>query len=76
MIPGPKIARKVPGPPPGGTVLPELLTTREVARACRVHHETVERWRRGGVGPRFLRLGGAIRYDARDLAEFLALAAS
>ncbi|MEI7606402.1 MAG: helix-turn-helix domain-containing protein [Rhodospirillaceae bacterium] len=52
--------------------LPALLTTKEVAQALRVHPETVERWRRAEGGPRYRRLtGGAIRYTAADVAEYI-----
>ena len=55
------------------SVLPDLLTTKQLAKTLAVHPETVERWRRTGRGPRFLRLtGGAIRYCAADVVDFLA----
>jgi predicted DNA-binding transcriptional regulator AlpA len=33
---------------------------------------TLHRWRRAGVGPRFVKMGGAIRYNTADLDDFIA----
>jgi predicted DNA-binding transcriptional regulator AlpA len=33
---------------------------------------TLHRWRRAGVGPRFVKMGGAIRYNTTDLDDFIA----
>jgi hypothetical protein len=32
---------------------------------------TLQRWRWAGRGPRFLKIGGAIRYDSADLDVFV-----
>jgi hypothetical protein len=32
---------------------------------------TLQRWRQTGDGPRFLKLGNAVRYEESDLEDFL-----
>ena len=50
-----------------------LLTTDEAAELLGVRPKTLTRWRWTGDGPRFKRIGPkAIRYDPRDLEEFIA----
>lgn len=51
--------------------MPELLTSKEVARMLRVSESTLSRWRDSGTGPRFLTLGGIIRYTHEDVARYL-----
>jgi len=48
------------------------LKTEEVARELEVSPATLRQWRHRGCGPAFLRLGRAIRYDARDVQAFAA----
>jgi excisionase family DNA binding protein len=48
-----------------------LLTGREAAEMLRLSQRTIERHRTAGTGPRFVRLGRAIRYRRRDLLEFI-----
>ena len=47
------------------------LKTEEVARDLKVSPATLRQWRSRGVGPAFLRLGRAIRYDSVDIAQYL-----
>jgi hypothetical protein len=49
----------------------KLLTEREVADALRVSVYTLQCWRFEGRGPRFCRLGRAIRYRPGDLEDFI-----
>ncbi len=35
---------------------------------------TLRRWRWSGKGPRFCKIGGAVRYDPADLEAFIAAA--
>ena len=50
----------------------ELLDTDGVARICGLAPETLRRWRMTGVGPRFVRLGRAVRYRKAAVDAFLA----
>lgn len=49
-----------------------ILTTQEAARYVRLSKPTLERFRISGDGPRFAKLGGAVRYRADDLDAWLA----
>jgi predicted DNA-binding transcriptional regulator AlpA len=49
----------------------QLLKTIDVARATGLASVTLRRWRTSGVGPRFVRLGRAVRYRPSDLAAFV-----
>jgi predicted DNA-binding transcriptional regulator AlpA len=51
--------------------LDELLTSREAAALLRLSERTLERHRGAGSGPRFVALGGAVRYLRRDLIEWV-----
>jgi hypothetical protein len=37
-----------------------------------ISRRSLQRWRQAGRGPKFLRLGGAVRYRERDLDQWLA----
>lgn len=50
----------------------EILTTNEAAQYVRLGKPTLERFRLTGEGPRFAKLGGAVRYRKADLEEWLA----
>ncbi len=50
----------------------KFLTEREAASRLNVCHRTLQIWRSKGVGPVFVKLGGAVRYRASDLAMFIA----
>ena len=47
-----------------------LLKEREVARFLTLEVATLRRWRWSGRGPRFLKLGGAVRYELADIEAF------
>jgi Helix-turn-helix domain len=49
-----------------------LLDPPEAARYLRMAKQTLARWRCHGLGPRFVRIGGRIFYDAADLDAFIA----
>ncbi len=49
-----------------------LLHEAEVAEILSVKVSTLRRWRWSGEGPRFLKLGGAVRYDTQQLKDYLA----
>ena len=49
-----------------------LLTEREVAQRLRLGTNTLAKWRIRGEGPRFIKIGARIRYDEREVAEWVA----
>lgn len=53
------------------TRIPELLTPKEVAVACRTTIGTLANDRCHGNGPPHLRLGGRVYYPAKELSEYI-----
>lgn len=49
-----------------------LLKESEAAQILNLEVATLRRWRWSGRGPRFLKLGGAVRYDPQTLKAYLA----
>ena len=47
-----------------------MLTTPEAARLLGLSAQTLADWRCRGIGPRFCKLGRAVRYSHRDLLAF------
>jgi excisionase family DNA binding protein len=47
-----------------------ILTDVEVAERLGVSRFTVRSWRLKGVGPRFLKMGRAVRYRSKDVDEY------
>ena len=47
-----------------------ILTDVQVAERLGVSRFTVRSWRLKGVGPRFLKMGRAVRYRSQDLDEY------
>ncbi len=52
----------------------ELLTERDASKLLCLSVRTLQKWRLSGRGPRFLKLGHAVRYDRAELERFLAKA--
>jgi len=50
---------------------PDLFTTAEAAGYVRLGKPTLERFRLTGDGPRYAKLGGAVRYRRCDLDDWL-----
>lgn len=50
----------------------DILTTLEAAQYVRLGKPTLERARVTGEGPRYAKLGGAVRYRRADLDDWLA----
>jgi Helix-turn-helix domain len=50
---------------------PMLLTPEEAAEVLKRPVGTISRWRAEGVGPRYFKVGGRIRYDLGDLLAYL-----
>ena len=51
--------------------LPALVNEAEAALMLSLSVKTLRRWRWAGKGPRFLKLGAAVRYDSADLTAFI-----
>jgi predicted DNA-binding transcriptional regulator AlpA len=51
-----------------------LLNERQAADLLNIKVPTLRRWRWAGKGPRFLKIGGAVRYDRADLEGFISSA--
>ena len=50
----------------------DLLDTPAAGSYLTVSPRTMEYWRQQGTGPRFIRVGGLVRYRRSDLDEWLA----
>ena len=48
-----------------------LLNESEAAEFLSLSPKTLARWRWSGKPPRFLKIGGAVRYDLKDLQDFI-----
>lgn len=48
-----------------------LLKEHDVARITAVSVKSVRRWRFRGLGPRYIKIGGSVRYRLSDLLAFL-----
>ena len=49
----------------------QLVETPEAARILRVRPATLAQWRWQGKGPRFRKIGAAVRYAITDLEEYV-----
>ena len=52
-------------------VCDQLMTETETARLLGLKVATLRRWRWSGHGMRFVKLGGAVRYDPADVQAFI-----
>ena len=52
--------------------MPHLISTPELAAQLGLAEITLRKWRVYGSGPRFVRLGGSVRYRAEDIDAWLA----
>lgn len=59
--------RSIPLPHSEDTVEPQNVDTPEAARILGLAPKTLERWRWRGVGPRYRKLNGAVRYSIAEL---------
>ncbi len=53
----------------------ELVEPSEAARTLKVKEATLAQWRWQGKGPRFRKIGAAVRYAVCDLDEYVEQAA-
>lgn len=51
--------------------LPKLLTSRTVSEMLSVPEGTLRYWRKVGIGPKWLKLEGSIRYDLADVLAYI-----
>ena len=49
----------------------QLLREQQVANLLNVQVATLRRWRWAGQGPRWVKLGAAVRYDPEDINAFV-----
>ena len=52
-------------------MISDVLNTREAAAYTRLGKPTLERFRLTGEGPRYAKLGGAVRYRRCDIDDWL-----
>lgn len=50
----------------------ELLTTDDLSGETKIEKRTFDQWRYLGRGPRFLKIGGHVRYRRADVDAWLA----
>lgn len=48
-----------------------LVTERDASECLGVSVRTLQKWRLQGDSPRFVKLGRAVRYDGKDLEEYI-----
>ena len=51
--------------------LPTLLTSKAVSEMLSVPQGTLRYWRKVGIGPKWLKLEGSIRYDLADVLAYI-----
>jgi predicted site-specific integrase-resolvase len=49
----------------------KLLTPEETSRILQIKPATLARWRWAGCGPRFIKIGGRVRYAECDIEAFI-----
>lgn len=50
---------------------PSLLNPHEAARFLALSPKTLARWRWAGKGPKYIKLGSAVRYSMQELTTFV-----
>lgn len=61
------IAEKIPQRPPGWTMLPP----EQAAEYLGIEAGTMRVWRNSGKGPRYIKVGGSVRYRVDALERFI-----
>jgi len=51
--------------------LPRLLTSKAVSEMLSIPEGTLRYWRKVGIGPKWLKLEGSIRYDLADVLAYI-----
>ena len=49
----------------------KLLTESQVADLLSVKQRTLARWRQLGIGPKYAKIGGSIRYEPHEIEAYL-----
>lgn len=52
-------------------VMPKLLNSRAVGEMLSIPEGTLRYWRKIGVGPKWVKLEGSVRYDLADVLEYI-----
>ena len=52
-------------------VVEQLMSTEEVAKVLNRPPRTLRQWRYLGVGPKYLKVGAAVRYRSNDVENWL-----
>ena len=60
-----------PPPPSPDSLIPDMVTTQELAELIGVPVATLNNWRSIGRGPRSFRLGRAVKYLVADVAAWI-----
>ena len=55
----------------GGQRVEPLLSERELAAICGLSMAAIRRWRLLGKGPRYIKVGAAVRYRLEDVNNWL-----
>ena len=49
----------------------KLISTKEAAEILGLPEGTLKGWRSREIGPKWIKLGGSVRYDVSDLLDFI-----
>lgn len=63
----PRLAAKQRGQPQ----VPKLILTKQAAEMLGTTEGTLKSWRSRGLGPKWVKLGAAVRYDVEELLDFI-----
>ena len=66
-----RMARRAPRTPVTTTTPSALVDQAGAAERLKLSPRTLERWRLEGVGPRYTKLGRAVRYEIAALDKFI-----
>jgi len=53
------------------TIVTKLIRTKEAAEILGTSVGTLKSWRSRGLGPKWVKLGTAVRYDVEELLDFI-----
>jgi predicted DNA-binding transcriptional regulator AlpA len=53
------------------TIVTKLIGTKEAAEILGTTEGTLKSWRSRGLGPKWVKLGAAVRYDVEELLDFI-----